>query len=446
MKSEIPKVCKMNNISYFIRLAKNVRVRISNIISLILLFLLAVFSLINQHSLNAANENPYWEIQSVDTVKLSRDLAREKMFDESFINSINDWVGRIADAGATHIAIGTPYDPEFLPYMKLWVAEARKRGLNVWFRGNFSGWEGWFGYAKIAPGEHILLTKVFIRSNPNLFEDGDIFTPCTECENGVIGDPRSTGNVDGFRNFLMESYIASSDSFKSISRNVKSGYFSMNGDVAKLVMDKKTTENLGGIVIIDHYVNSPIQLATDITDIATSSGGKVVLGEIGAPIPDIHGNFDVYKQEDWLKDVLALVAKNPDLIGINYWTASGSSTSLWYENGEAKPALGVLSSYYKPEVLSGKVEDSKGRPMSKAKVMVDAKYSISDNAGNFSVVKNPSSSKLIVSAKGYKEVSIEVENSSKEGIFIVLQKKNENFIYKLKSWVTDIFGKIKIRF
>src|SRR3989344_1190157 len=130
MKSEILNVCNMNNILHFIKMAKNSRVRISKIISLILLFLLAVFSLVNPCKLNATNENPYWEIQSVDTVKLSRDLAREKMFDESFINSINDWVGRIADAGTTHIAIGTPYDPEFLPYMKLLVAEARKRGLN----------------------------------------------------------------------------------------------------------------------------------------------------------------------------------------------------------------------------------------------------------------------------------------------------------------------------
>ena len=63
----------------------------------------------------------------------------------------------------------------------------------------------------------------------------------------------------------------------------------MNGDVAKLVMDKQTTASMDGIVVIDHYVATPEQLALDIRRIAEGSGGNVVLGEFGVPIPNIHG-------------------------------------------------------------------------------------------------------------------------------------------------------------
>ena len=70
----------------------------------------------------------------------------------------------------------------------------RKHGLSVWFRGNFSGWEEWFGYPKIKAYEHINKTRNFIINNPELFADGDIFTSCPECENGGPGDPRDTNN------------------------------------------------------------------------------------------------------------------------------------------------------------------------------------------------------------------------------------------------------------
>src|SRR3989344_7391314 len=117
------------------------------------------------------DEDKFWKVQSIDTMKYSRDLSREKLEDKSFDSIIDDTMKKISATGATHVSIGTPYDSEFLPILKRWVDSARKNGLKVWFRGNWSGWEGWFGYPKISRDEHIALTENFILNNPNLFKD-----------------------------------------------------------------------------------------------------------------------------------------------------------------------------------------------------------------------------------------------------------------------------------
>src|SRR3989344_8216148 len=116
-----------------------------------------------------------WEVTSIDTMKYSRDVAREKLGDLSFDRVIEEQIKNIAGTGATHVAIGTPYDSEFLPYLKRWVNTARKYSLKVWFRGNWSGWEGWFEYSKITRAEHIKKTKEFISKHQDIFEDGDVF-------------------------------------------------------------------------------------------------------------------------------------------------------------------------------------------------------------------------------------------------------------------------------
>src|SRR3990167_5091604 len=217
------------------------------------LFFLLALALLFPRPIFAAPRATWWQVQSVDTMKYSRDLAREKLHDPAFTGLIDSQVRDIDSTGAIHVAIATPYDDEFLPVLKLWVTAARKYRLGVWFRGNFSGWEGWFEYPKISRDQHLAMTENFILSHPDLFRDGDIFSPCPECENGGPGDPRH------------------------------------NGDVARLVMDRPTTAALDGIVVVDHYVADPQKLVSDLVSLADSSGGQVVLGEFGVPIPGIHG-------------------------------------------------------------------------------------------------------------------------------------------------------------
>lgn len=289
---------------------------------------------------------PLWSIRSIDTVKTSRDLSREKLNDPSFTVTIDQQVKNIQQVGATHIAIATPYDDEFKPFLKVWVASARANNLHVWFRGNFAGWEKWFEYPPIDRAAHLEKTEKFILENPDLFEDGDIFTPCPECENGGPGDPRSNKDVLGHRKFLIAEYNRSLESFSKIGKKVHSGFFSMNYDVANLIMDQETTQALGGWVVIDHYVASPQKLSQDATLLAQKSGGKIVLGEYGAPIHDITGRMNEQEQAQWIKQSLTLLSANQTVVGVNYWVNVGGSTEIWDKEGNPKKAVDIIREFY----------------------------------------------------------------------------------------------------
>jgi hypothetical protein len=301
---------------------------------------------------NKQQEALVWNFESIDTMKYSRDVAREKLSSPSFDTVIEEQVKNIADTGATHIAIATPYDEEFVPFLTRWVTIARSHGLKIWFRGNFSGWEGWFNYPKITREEHLAKTKDFILKHSGLFSDGDVFTACPECENGGPGDPRQTGDIEGHRKFLIDEYSVTKQAFKATGKKVISNYLSMNGDVARAVMDKETTRQLDGVVTIDHYVLSPEKLASDIEEIHMLSGGKIVLGEFGAPILDIHGNMTEDEQAKWIQDVFSKLMQNPNVIGVNYWANMGSSTSLWRDDGGAKKAVETVTTAYKTRVIN----------------------------------------------------------------------------------------------
>jgi hypothetical protein len=291
-----------------------------------------------------------WDIQSIDTMKYSRDLAREQLKSNAYDYEIDKQMKDIAATGATHVAIGTPYDPEFLPILKRWVAAARKNHLKVWFKGNFAGWEGWFGYQRIDKATHTAMIKDFVEKNSDLFMDGDIFTSCPECENGSPVEYGNKQSIELHRSFLLNEYAVTNEAFTHIRKNVKSNYYSMNGDVAKAMMDKETTKAFGGVVVVDHYVKDPKQIATDLRELAKQSGGTIVLGEFGAPIPDIHGKMTEDEQEEWLKTALHDIAAIPQVNGVNYWVNKDGSTALWKKDGSPKSSVAVITQYFRGRI------------------------------------------------------------------------------------------------
>lgn len=297
--------------------------------------------------INPKIEERTWMIKSVDTMKYSRDLSQERLKDESFDSEINAQVKAIKSLNANYIAIGTPYDEKFVPILSRWVSAARKNNLKVWFRGNFSGWEGWFGKRKgsISREEHTELLRNFINNNPDLFRDGDIFSPCPECENGGPGDPRIAADVELYRKFLIDERNAALDEFGKLGKRI-SVLDSMNFDVARLVMDKETAKAMGNIVAIDHYVKSPQKLAEDVDYLSDKTGAKIFLGEFGAPIPDIHGLYTEEAQADWIEDALSHISKKQSVIGVNYWVAVGGSTALFKADLEPKKASVVIKNYF----------------------------------------------------------------------------------------------------
>lgn len=393
-----------------------------------IIIVLAFFVVINVNSED--KELSIWEFKSVDTMKYSRDLSREKLNDTSFDVIINEQVEAIAKTGATHVSIATPYDEEFYPILERWVKAARKNNLNVWFRGNWSGWEGWFDYKKITREEHIEKTQNFITTHPDLFADGDVFTACPECENGGPGDPRLKGDVEEHRQFMIDEYGVTKSAFKQINKNVRSNFNSMNGDVAKLVMNKETTKAMDGIVTIDHYVATPEKLTSDIKALSVSSGGKIVLGEFGAPIPDIHGQMTEDQQAEWIDKALYRVAVNtPQVIGVNYWTNTGSSTELWKKDGTAKKAVETLTSYYNAPVIQVNVKNEANMDIKNAKLILEGDEYISDENGIFYIPYLKHFNLMKISANGYFPQNQQVSDDAR--ITVLLKKENENILFKL---------------
>ena len=384
-------------------------------------------------------KDTYWEVQSIDTMKYSRDLARERENDLKFEEIIKSQVRSIAETNATHVAVASPYDSEFIPFLKRWVKAVRENGLKVWYRGNFSGWEGWFGYKDISRDEHIQLVEKFILENPEIFEDGDIFTTCTECENGGPGDPRNIGDVKGYRNFLIDEYRVAGEAFKKIDKNVKANFFSMNGDVAYLVMDKKTTDALGGVVVVDHYDVNPEELLADIIRIKERSGGNVMLGEFGVRIPDIHGEMTEYQQAVWLDSALSELSKIDGIIGINYWTSFDGTTSIWNNDGTKKSSVDVISKYYLPKVIVGRVINEFGIPVKGALITANSKSQLSDKDGFFTILIVPSTKEVTVSAKRYEKKALSVPEL-KNLDEVVLDKTNTGMLYKIQKWFYNLFN------
>lgn len=387
-----------------------------------------------------ASSPTWWDFQAVDTMKYSRDPSAEFLKDPARLEEVADQqVKEIARISATHVGIATPYDEQFLPVMKAWVNAARKYNLKVWFRGNWSGWERWFGYDPITRDEHIAKTVEFIKSNPTLFEDGDYFSACPECENGGPGDPRMNGDAQGHREFLIKEYNEQLKAFRSINKNVQVNLNSMNGDVARLIMDKETTKALGGVVVVDHYVRTPEKLNQDVTTYAELSGGKVILGEFGAPIPDINGTMTEQQQAQWLQESMTLLAENPNLVGVSYWTNMGGSTAIWRDDGTPKEAADVLQSFYTPLIVDGTIVNTLNHPV-EATVSI-GRHSVTTEKGYFELPYLKEDTVVQVEAKGYPSQEFLVSELIERPL-IELKPIHTSFWYSFQAYLLALFSKI----
>lgn len=382
-----------------------------------------------------------FEFQSIDTMKYSRDVAREKLKDASYDASIDTQVHNIAVVGATHVAIATPYDEEFIPFLRRWVSVARKYHLKVWFRGNLSGWEEWFGYQKISRDQHIQKIDEFIRLHPDIFEDGDVFTSCPECENGGPGDPRLNGDPEGHKQFLIDEYHVVKKAFQDIDKDVKANYYSMNGDVARLIMDKDTTAALDGVVTVDHYVRTGEQLVEDIKALAEQSGGRVVLGEFGAPIPDINGDLTEEQQAAWIDDAVSRLVDRKELIGMSYWTNKGGSTKLWNDDDSPRQVVTALKKYFKPKLVAGTVQDELGRKMEGVTVNIDGRSMKSTRSGEYTIaVLNDK--QITLTKAGYISISSDLPEFTDQILTknFVMKPQNPSFLYNLIIQIYELLG------
>lgn len=412
---------------------------LNSFVLLITLVVLIFLTIRSSDGNNSQASKPLWSIQSIDTMKYSRDTAAEKLNDKEYDSEIETQVANIAKTGATHVGIATPYDERFLPFLKRWVAAARKNNLKIWYRGNWSNWEGWFGFErKMAFDEHINKSVEFIKKHPELFENGDSFTACPECENGAQGDPRSTGKVLEYRNFLIRETEETKKAFASIDKDVSTNWLSMNGDVANLIMDRETVKKTGGVISIDHYVRTPQKLVDDVDKLVSKTGAKIFFGEFGAPIPDIHGQFNEEEQAKWVDEALKLLSRDKNVIGVNYWTNKGGSTEAWNPDNSERKVVAVLTKYFKPTYLYGEVKNQAGFTVGDVKIKNSHREFLDkDGKYNVGVLKD---SQVEFSKDGFETLTIDIDENS-DGLRkdVILREINPSWYTRLVERIRSFF-------
>jgi hypothetical protein len=280
--------------------------------------------------------------------------------------------------------------------------------------------------------EHIQKTTAFIKNHPELFEDGDAFTGCPECENGAQGDPRQTGKVDEYRHFLIDEHIQMAQAFASIHKNVNTSLMSMNKDVADLVMDQPTASGVGGFVTIDHYVKDPSQLVKDVDALAAKTKAKIVLGEFGAPIPDLNGNLSADDQAKWIDQALKGLLTSHNLYGLSYWTNEDGSTAIWNDAHAPKPAVETLTKYYMPLQLFGSIKDELGFGING--VVIEAnnrKYEAKDGEYLIPIYGYQT---VTFKRSGYDDKKIQFKKDSNQRQDVILKNQHPNQFYSF--WAT----------
>ena len=375
-------------------------------------------------------------------MKVSRDRARERLTPEK-IKLIQNHIKKIADMGANCVAIGTPYNDEFLPYTTLWVQEARKNNLRVWFRGNWAEWEGWFNYPKgMTTATHVAKTKQFIAANKTLFEDGDIFTAAPEAENGGPFAPLDTPQkYQLFREFLGAQATEIDKSFQQIGKNITTNWSSMSGGVAKSVFTSQTVKATGNIVTLDHYVSDPSGMDEYILHFQQRFQADLVFGEFGAPIPDINGKMTENEQKEFVEQLFArLYYYSPYIKGVNYWTLSESSTALLAPDHSELPVVESIRKYYQPAEIRGTITNTAGDrlPGLQVRVAESLQTLTTNEKGGFRLVVPATTSHLTIESNGiYEEKKIQISPDPRDvvQIDIVLKPRQQPLLYKLKSFL-----------
>lgn len=389
-------------------------------------------------------EHPF-TIRAIDTMKFSRDISGQVLdHPQAFTKLIDTQVRLVAEAGATHVAIATPYDAKFLPVLRLWVASARAHGLNVWFRGNFSGWEGWFGFAKIDRTEHKKLLQSFLRTNPDLFVDGDLFTPCPECENGGPGDPRLTGDRSGYNSFLRDELALAENEFARQGKTIAI-YPSMNGDIANEIITPATVRAFDGTILIDHYVRSTNQFKTDLSAISRKLDATIGLGEFGAPIPDLNGYMTERQQAEYVDGLFRAMMETGTPIA-NYWTLAGGSTALLNDNGTVRLAYTTVQNYFKAYNVYGAVYNSLGEPIAKASVHVPGSpYHASTTYASYQIFVPRQYQEIRIEAEGYEPITVSLPTNSTTTVVkhdVFLTPTNPSWQYRARIYLYDLLSRI----
>lgn len=415
--------------------------------AILIVFVIVLGSVFSSMGQKAYAQTPttFWKYQCIDTMKISRDNARSWAGKPDLEQHIAWEMQSIRSLGANCVAIATPYDAEFLPYLSKWVAGARRENLHIWFRGNFSGWEGWFDYPKITSTDKFLKNlNTFIVTNPQLFQDGDIFTGAPEAENGGPFHNVNPDEFDAYRKFLIDQYQTGQQAFKQLGKAVQLNWFSMNGGVAERMYDQKTLDSIGNLVTVDHYIKDATEMDTLIKLFKNTYDSKVMIGEFGAPIPDINGPMTQDQQATFTESVFKQLYKNREsVLGINYWDLSDGSTAIMNDDQTSRKVAEVIKRYFSPVVISGTVKDAQSKGLNKVQITTNDEQftTMTDKTGMYTLPVATSS--VTLTFRYDNKIATASANNLKPGDTvtkdITLTEENVCFFQKLGKFFQQLF-------
>jgi hypothetical protein len=136
-----------------------------------------------------------------------------------------------------------------------------------------------------------------------------------------------------------------------------------------------------------------------------------VIGEWGAPIPEINGSFTPTQQADFVNQLLATMAAHAgDIESVNYWTLTDGSTRLIDDSLTKQPAYDVLTRYYSPGVLKGTIRNQAGKPLQGVTVSVnDALTATTDSHGNYSLLAPSGPDRLSTKLDNYTDATSAID-------------------------------------
>lgn len=298
-----------------------------------------------------------WPIQSVDAMKSTKDMVCGQQ-SESWIGK---WVDKAVELGANYVSISTPYENpscgDASSYTKTWIKVIRSRGLKVWFRQMPLSFEGIYNVQKNNSSNYLNLISDYVKSHADNYQDGDIFTPIPEPQNGgITGITYCAGNVcqfagqASFNQWLRDAMTVSKNAFAAIGKNgVKIGYFGFDGFVAwgdnnpdwNGILEDATVQAMGNITI-DHYPEAIGEtMASGLDQLqARYPGVPIVIGEWGT----INGG-DVQQQ---VKNTMG-ASKRPGVVGFNYWQfgPGGAGEQLFNDDFSNRSQFADVQSFYK---------------------------------------------------------------------------------------------------
>lgn len=296
-----------------------------------------------------------WDsMKGVDVMKYTKDVMTNQPGDKE----IENIVSALKSLNITHIALSIPLDkttdypssnkpaPRTAEaFTQKWADAIHSAGLNIIWRGTYSGIEGIYDFEKKSgdkrlpagtaasaetDGEKTWLGKLYsyIISNPSFFASGDVWAPLPERTEGIFQDSTSFLPYDGagiqanYANFFIDLKKVSDRAFSKIGKNVITGMSANNySEIASGWLPQSLFDAIG-YVVVDYYgdKHTPEEMERDLRSIAARTGKPVFLQEWGDYWT---GDMSVESRTSYLRSIYAVIeklAKEGVIIGFNSWT------------------------------------------------------------------------------------------------------------------------------